>query len=153
MTDATQALISELTSNLTSLLQIETTLDIHNQQDEESYVVVLDSPDAGILIGHHGKSLEAIQILLGQMVYKRLGKWIRIIVTVGDYREKREKQLKEMAANLVERVLETQTSITVSDLSPAERRIIHLELSQHSQVESVSEGEGRERKLIVKLRA
>jgi spoIIIJ-associated protein len=150
MAKKVQSLITTLTEDLLGKLTIVGT--VTTTESDGAVKVTIDSEERGILIGRHGSSLEAIQILLGQLVYKKLGTWVRIVVTVGDYRERREEQLKEMATSAVERVTSTHEPVVFAYLTPAERRTIHLLLAEHPEVVSESEGEGRERRLVIKLR-
>lgn len=126
--------------------------EIEVVESDGAIKVKIETAEPGILIGRHGRNLEAIQILLGQIIYKKLGTWTRIIVSVGDYRDRREKQLQELALNIAQKVIETKEPMFLSDLSPGERRIVHVALSEHPQVVSQSEGEGRRRQLIIKLK-
>lgn len=135
------------------LTQLEIEAQVAVDEEEENIVVTLETPDAGILIGHHGRNLEALQTVVSQMVFKQLGVWTRVLVSVGDYRQKREAQLKEMAQSAALQVIETGTPVAFSDMTPSERRIVHMALSEHAEVVSESEGEGRHRKLIVKPRS
>ncbi len=143
-------LITTLSEELMAQLQIVGSVVVI---EEEAMVrVQIETQEPGILIGYHGRNLEALQLLLGQMVYKKLGNWIRITVSVGDYRERREKQLQELAQSAATRAAEFGEPVVLTELTPAERRIIHLTLQDHAQVMSESEGEGRERRLVIKPR-
>ncbi len=144
------AALKQLAEELLEKLEISATVEI---QDKDSALwVTIGSPESGILIGRHGRNLEAVQVLLGQMLYKKTGAWERVIVSVGDYREKRNLQLQELAESAAAKVVQNQEPVVLSDLTPAERRIIHMHLAQHQEVTSESEGEGRFRHLIVKLK-
>ncbi|HCM37377.1 MAG: putative RNA-binding protein [Candidatus Gottesmanbacteria bacterium GW2011_GWB1_43_11] len=151
MNPETLQTIEKLTQELLAQLQATSTIKV--AENDGAVLVTIDTAEPGMLIGRHGRSLEAIQILLGQMAYKKLGSWTRVVVTVGDYRERRAQQLVEMAQTAAQRVVETHEPVEFMDLTPAERREIHMALSDHPQVASVSEGEGRDRKLVVKLKA
>lgn len=150
MTEKVQQFITGLTQELLQKLTIVGTVVV--EEKDSALRVTIETEDRGVLIGYHGKSLEAFQILLGQLVFKKLGTWVRIIVSVGDYRERRDEQLRLMARNAAEQVITTREPVILPYLSPAERRAIHLELQEHAEVTSESEGEGRDRKLVVKLK-
>jgi spoIIIJ-associated protein len=142
---------TQLTQELLNRLQVEGTAGV--TEVEGGLLITIETQEPGILIGYHGRNLESFQLVLGQMLYKALGVWTRITVSVGDYRERREKQLQELAASAAERVTNTQEPVILSDLTPAERRIVHMALQDHATVISESEGEGRNRRLVVKPRA
>src|SRR5690348_3709972 len=70
-----------------------------------AYRVHIETEETGLLIGFHGKTLESFQIILGLIVSKQLGEWVKVYVNVGDYREKREEALMLMAQHAAERAL------------------------------------------------
>jgi len=115
--------------------------------------VQIESPEAASLIGFHGENLQAIQLILSFMVYQILGEWIRINVNVGDYQQKREEQLTKLALNLAMKAKFSGEVQSIPNLTAAERRIVHLALSDYPDVVSESEGEGRERILTIKPRS
>jgi spoIIIJ-associated protein len=137
-----------LLENLKIVGQIEVVEDKENQV----YNLQIQTNDSGFLIGYHGETLEAFQLILSLIVYKKLGSWARLMINVGDYREKREEQLKRLALNIAQKVKFTAEAQVIPSLSSAERRIIHLALVNDPDVVSESEGEGEERKLIIKPR-
>jgi len=141
-------LIKEAAEELLSFLRIEA--DMKVDEDEEGiYHLRLESPEAGLLIGYHGETLESFQLILGLIVYRNLHKWQPIVVHVGDYREKKEAALKEMAKLRADEVRQKREAVVLSGLTAAERRIIHLALSGREDVYTQSEGEGKERCLII----
>lgn len=150
--EKTQQLISTLTQELLEKLTIPGTVSVA-EKDGAMWVTV-ETEERGVLIGHHGKSLEALQILLGQLIYKKLGTWVRLVMTVGDYRERRERELKEIVAQIAQRVAQSGQAEALPYLTPAERRLIHMEIAaNHPEVISQSEGEGKYRQLMIKPKA
>lgn len=129
--------------------------EISLSQDEEQRIhlqINVPVQDSGLLIGFHGETISALQLIIGQMVASKLGEWKPIIVNIGDYREKREEALKNMALNVAFRVKESNQPVTMPYLNSSERRTVHLILSEDQDVETFSEGEGRQRRLIVALK-
>lgn len=119
---------------------------------EEVYLVNVETEESGLLIGYHGDTLAAYQLVLGQIVTKRVGEWVRIVVEVGDYRAKREEQLKLMAESYAEQVVTTGQPIALPSMPPIERRIVHMALQDHPDVMTESEGEGNFRHLVISLK-
>ncbi len=113
----------------------------------------IETEETGLLIGHHGKTLESFQLILGIIISKKIGQWVKVYVNVGDYREKREETLMHMAQRAADRALALGRPVELSRLSPSERRIIHLTLSGDERVETESVGEGDGRMLLVKPKA
>ncbi|MFZ5932812.1 MAG: protein jag [Patescibacteria group bacterium] len=121
--------------------------------DEENAAVVLEidaGEETGLLIGRHGETLTSFQGVLGMMVRKESGEWSRILVNIGDWREKQESYLKEMAQATAERARQTGEPQYLYNLSPSQRRVVHLALAEDKEVETFSEGEGDERYLVVR---
>lgn len=119
-------------------------------QETETIDVQLESPEAAVLIGFHGETLQALQLILSFLAHRILDQWVRLNLNVGDYRQKREEQLKKLALNLAMKAKFSGETQTVANLNAAERRIVHLTLVDHPDVLSQSEGEGRQRILTIK---
>src|SRR3990172_1360376 len=88
--------------------------------------------------------------VLGMMVRQETGEWKRVLVNVGDWREKQEEYLTQMAKTTAERAKTTGEPQPLYNLTPAQRRVIHMALSEDSEIETESQGEGEERYLVVK---
>ena len=121
--------------------------------ETEAYRVNIQTEETGLLIGFHGKTLESFQIILGLIVSKELGAWVKVYVNIGDYREKREEALMLMAQHAAERALTMGRPVELAHLSASERRVSHLTLSGDERVETESVGEGSHRVLLVKPKA
>lgn len=142
---AVQKIVEELLGKLEIAGTVTVTTD-----ETGAFRVGIETEETGLLIGHHGKTLESLQLILGIMVSKSLGRWVKAYVNVGDYREKREETLMHMAQRAADRALALGRPVELSRLTPAERRIIHLTLSGDDRIETESMGEGDDRILLVK---
>lgn len=143
--------VQDLASKLLELMG--TKAKVYAWEDKENEAVRVDietDTETGLLIGRHGETLEAIQMILGMMMRQKTDDWTRIVVNVGDWREKQEENLKELAEQAAERTKETGEPQTLYNLTASQRRIIHLKLAEEKDVETESAGEGRERYLIIK---
>ena len=138
----------KITNELFSLLETKVGLEIKEEEDGVAIQFTTDEP--GILIGYHGQALQALQLLIAMIGFKKNGEWTRVLVNVGDYREKREESLTNMAKSLAQKVKFSGTSQSLPPMSSAERRIIHLALAEEQEVETVSESEGRDRHVVIK---
>lgn len=143
--------IKTVAEELLAKLLIESTVEVVDQ-GENLYQVVVETPESGLLIGYHGESLQSFQIILGQLVFAKLGEWVRIVVEVGDYRAKREEQLISMANSWAAQAVSTGVPVYVPFLPPGERRIVHIALQERTDVETFSEGEGRNRQLVIRAK-
>lgn len=118
-------------------------------KDEETVLVDIDTPHAPILIGRHGETLSAFQTILVQILYKPAEDNKRIIVDCGGWRGKQEDILRNVAIDAAQRVVETGEAQPIFNLRPDERRIIHTVLTDHPEVLTESEGEGKDRHIVV----
>lgn len=116
---------------------------------DNRYLVSLQTSDPSLLIGHHGDNLTAMQFMLGQHLNTLLGEWVNISLNVNDYNQRHERTLYDLADTTVSEVLAARRPYALPPLSAADRRLIHVYLSNHPQVVTSSEGEGRARTLII----
>jgi spoIIIJ-associated protein len=121
---------------------------VEMKEDEERVVLDIRGPEAGLIIGKKGQTLESLQYLVGKMVH-RGGEGKPIHVDSEGYRARREEALIEMAHRLGEKAIQTNRPIAVDPMSPHDRRIIHITLDKVPGVTTRSEGEGIYRRLVI----
>lgn len=148
-----KAVAEQKAQELLNLMAIKASLSL--EESANGLVVNIETEDAGILIGRHGETISALQLILNQIVHNEFreetSEWQRIIVNCGDYRERQEESLRNLALNTIARVKETGQEQQIYDLTPPQRRIVHMVLSKNPEITSESEGEGRDRHIVVKL--
>lgn len=141
-------IIKEVTEKLLAMLGIEVQAHVEMLDDHAS--VTLSTDDTGILIGYHGETLEALQLVTALCVSKEAGEFIRLSFEIGDYRKTREDLLRQMVAETKEKVKNEGRAISLPQLKSWERRFVHMILTDDSEVVSESVGEGRERTLEIR---
>jgi spoIIIJ-associated protein len=151
MTKNITELIKKTAQKILNLLEIEATPKI-KIEDNNIYYLNIKTPDPGVLIGYHGENLYSLQLILSLIIYKKTGSWQKILVDVGEYRQKRTEALKKIALNAAQKVKFTDESLALPYLNSAERRIVHLTLADHPEVTTESQGEGPSRRVIVKIK-
>ncbi|MGO2696178.1 RNA-binding cell elongation regulator Jag/EloR [Bavariicoccus seileri] len=109
----------------------------------------IESDKAGLIIGHHGKIIDALQNLAQVMLFRDVKGKLSVLVNVGDYRERRYEILKRIAERTAKKAIETRQPVFLEPLPSFERKIIHAELSRNNQVETHSEGKEPHRYLVV----
>ncbi len=146
-------IIKEITEQLLKLLDVDGDFEILETKDSkeegESVEIVLNTKDTGVVIGYHGDTLEGLQLVLSLCVARKLGKFVRILIDVGDYKKNRTEWLKTLALETKERVISEGKEIAIPELKSWERRVVHLLLETDKEVISGSQGEGRDRVLVV----
>lgn len=130
-------------------VNVTRTLRSAHDQDAGGPVIDLAGEDSGLLIGRRGQTLQALQFLVTLIVRKQMGEDVRVVLDVENYRQRRETSLRDMAAKVASRVAQTNRSITLEPMSPADRRIIHTSLAEHPGVRTESAGEGENRKVTI----
>lgn len=128
--------------------QVEVT--VTETDEAETYTLAVDEQESGLLIGRHAETLDSLQRIVRMVCQKDDAK--PIIVNINDFRERRTEHVQEMAQRVAERVLSTGTE-QVLRLPANERRIVHMTLADHPELETVSEGVGQDRVLFVRLKA
>lgn len=142
--------MKEFIKEIFDKLQIEGDFELSESEDVVS--IVLDTKDSGVVIGYHGETLEALQIVLSLALSKKMDKFIRVSIEVGDYKKNRTDWLESIAARAKEQVLLENREVALPALKSWERRIVHMMLQNDEEVTSESVGEGKNRTLIVKPR-
>lgn len=103
-----------------------------------------------ILIGQGGQTLFEIQRLLRTVLDKKLGKVFYLNLDINDYKRKKEEYLKGLAKDLADQVAMSKEEKALLPMASYERRIIHAELSQRTDVVTESQGEGFDRHIVIK---
>jgi len=116
------------------------------------YTVTLATSAPSLLIGYHGDNLSAMQALMSQHLFTKMGEWLNLSLNVNDYRERRESALQAMADAAVDKVVASGQPYTMPPLPANERRVIHVYLTDHAQVVTESVDEGRQRSVMISPR-
>lgn len=128
----------------------ETKLTVEETKDGPSVLITLPEEEMGALIGHHGETITSLQTILNLIINQNQSTWTRVLVNIGDYRQRREKILEEMAQKAADNAKSTGKEVILSYLPSHERRTIHLLLEKNKDIETYSEGTGKYRRLVIK---
>lgn len=144
--------LGEILDNLLGMLLLEGSYEI--EEEDGSFPVSIETKDAGRLIGAGGESLEALQLLINQMVSKKVSEkdFKRVVVDVEGWRRKKEAELIRDAQSWGKQVLQTGQNMELEPQSPWQRRVVHMTISELTGVLSESLGEGRDRHIVIKLK-
>lgn len=122
------------------------------KEDGNAIKVDIDGDDTGYLIGYRGEVLNSIQTVLTNVVTRTSKEKVRVLVNIGGYREKREKDLQNLAEKIASTVIRTRKDITLEPMPAYERKIIHTKLQENSKIKTYSVGEEPYRKIVVALK-
>ncbi len=149
--DVTEATISKLLFHMGMQAQVSAHYG-ESRDDRHPIMVDIRGNDLGVLIGRHGDTLNAFQYIASLMVGKETQEFIQLIVDVEGHRDRRERQLRQLARRMAEQVIKSGRKLTLEPMSAAERRIIHMELREHPAVMTQSTGEEPHRKIVILLK-
>lgn len=126
----------------------EVTIDEY-EGDEGELILDITGDDLAVLIGRHGKTLDALQFLISSITSRTIGFRYPIIVDVEGYKGRQRQKIESIARSAAQRAATQGRNIKLRPMTPYERRIIHLTLRDDERVETASEGEGRGRRVVV----
>lgn len=118
--------------------------------DDDQIAYNLTSEDElGLIIGHRGETLDALQYLTSLAVNRETDEYIRIMLDAEGYRQRRRETLERLAEKMKRRAIETGRKVMLDPMPPHERRIIHLAVKDDPRVKTYSEGEEPFRKVLI----
>ena len=142
--------INDFLSDIFRVLDIDAEILIKKSGDTAKVKIMGDS--AGQLIGRRGESLDALQLLLGLAVNKAHTEYVKVLLDIEDYREKREQSLIRYANKMARTAAKQRKSIKLEPMNPYERRIVHSALQNDTYVTTYSEGEDPYRKVVISVK-
>src|SRR5436190_13684526 len=128
-------------------LGLHATVDIDESGDEIRATV--NGEDLGLLIGRHGTTIDALQHIAMRAAYHGVAEHKAVVVDAAGYRERREAALRRAADRAVEDALSYGRPVELEPMGPHERRTVHLYLRDRPEVQTHSEGDEPERRLVV----
>lgn len=137
----------EFLKNVTEKMGLEVSFDIRDEQ--EALMIEMKGDNQGILIGHRGETLDALQYLTSLQVNKGGKEYRRVTLDTEGYRAKREQTLIALANRMANKVHKSGRRMMLEPMNPYERRILHATLQDHPYVTTHSEGEEPNRRVVI----
>jgi spoIIIJ-associated protein len=144
-------------NNIAVLKELLPFLGVENftidEYEGEEGGIILDivGEDLAVLIGRHGKTLDALQFIVSAISSKRNGFRYPVVIDVEGYKNRRRNKIEEIAFRAVEKAEKQNRDVKLRPMTAYERRIVHVCLKEHKGIETVSEGKQPDRYIIVKL--
>ncbi len=126
----------------------EVTIDEYEGDDGE-LILDITGDDLAVLIGRHGRTLDALQFLISTITVRTIGFRYPVVVDVEGYKNRQRQKLEALARSSAKKAAMTHRSVKLRPMTPYERRIIHIALRDDKRVNTASEGEGAERHVVV----
>ena len=124
-------------------------IDYSLNVEKEFLNIEINGENSSKLIGYRGETLNSLQVILNSIANKGCNSKIRVIVDIANYKEKRKKDLEELADKISKTVLKNGKSITLEPMMAYERKIIHSRLQQNDQIKTYSIGDEPYRKVVI----
>ncbi len=122
------------------------------KSDKNDLFVDIKGEDTGYLIGYRGNVLNSLQVILNNVANKEINERVRVLLNIGGYKEKREKDLEDLAEKIAGTVIRKRKPITLEPMTSYERKIIHSKLQNNSKIETYSIGEEPNRRIVISLK-
>jgi len=120
------------------------------EKDDLSIDVNLKTDEPQVLIGEGGKTLACLQTILSKVARRKIGNPVYLNLDINEYKKKKLEYLKDIARNYADEVSLSKTEKELTPMPAYERRIIHIELKERSDVSTESRGYNLERKVVIK---
>ena len=126
----------------------EVTIDEY-EGDEGELILDITGDDLAVLIGRHGRTLDALQFLISAITVRKIGYRFPVIIDVESYKNRQRQKLEALARSSANKAASQGRSVKLRPMTPYERRIIHVALRDDRRVDTASEGEGPARHVVV----
>ncbi|MBU4377773.1 MAG: KH domain-containing protein, partial [Proteobacteria bacterium] len=143
-----EKIVHEVMVQLLTPIIGETKLDITLESDRVK-VFIDDEENSGLIIGREGQTLSSIQYLVNRLVSRKMEASVRIQVDTGDYRERQDDKLRQVAWHLAEKAGSMGRTQSTKPLSSYHRRVVHLALQDNEDVFTRSKGDGPMKRVLI----
>lgn len=143
-----QEYAKEVLMELTRNMGIETTFE--SKIRDNQILIKMYSDNNALLIGIQGRTLQALNTILRQIIMNKISVYPNIYLDVENYKDKQQARIERLAKNLAREVVKTKIEVKMDNMNAYERRIVHNILSNNSKVQTISEGEEPNRHVVIK---
>ncbi|TLN13665.1 KH domain-containing protein [bacterium] len=151
--NSASAVVNELLEKMSIKATVNASYVLPEEGEDNPMVLVeVQGNDLSILIGRRSETLNALQYISSLIVCKEVGRWVPLTIDIQGYRQRRERQLRQMARRMAEQAVHTGRRQVLEPMPANERRLIHLELRDHPLVMTESTGEEPNRKVTITLK-
>ncbi|MCH3942661.1 MAG: R3H domain-containing nucleic acid-binding protein [Atopobiaceae bacterium] len=117
--------------------------------DEGELILDVSNGDLAVLIGRHGKTLEALQLIVSSLVNRKLGFHYPVVVDIEGYKDRRKQKIQSMAHSAASRAKKQNGQVRLSPMNGYERRLVHMALADDASVTTHSEGVDPDRYVVI----
>jgi len=142
--EETEQFIKDVAESMNVPISIKTTVE------DKNVLYELSGEKIALIIGKRGQTLNALQYLVQLAINRTSDEFYRVMLDAEGYRKRREDTLKTLAGRLADRALRLNKKVVLEPMPAYERKIIHKELQNHTEVSTYSDGEEPHRHLVIK---
>jgi spoIIIJ-associated protein len=139
--------VRALVGRVTQALGLRASVDV--VETDEEIEATVNGEDLGLLIGKHGATIDALQHLAARIAFRGMADRKNVTIDAAGYRERREAALQRAADQAVEDALSYRRAVELEPMSAAERRIVHTYLRDRTEIQTHSEGDEPDRRLVI----
>ncbi len=150
--DALADAASDILTGILGKLGMSADIDEYEGDEGEIILDVVGDEELGVLIGRHGKTLDALQVIVGAILGRSQVARHPLVVDVSGYRYRQRMKLEEIAKRAAERAVRTGRPVALRPMSAFERRVVHVCLRDDRRVSTASEGEEPARQVVISPR-
>ena len=118
-------------------------------ENEEGLEITISGDNIGLIVGKHGETLNSLQYLTAMVYSKQKGSYKRVSIDAGGYRERREKKIIQFGTRMAEKACRTGRRISLEPMNSYERRIVHMALQDVDGINTFSEGDEPNRRVVI----
>lgn len=146
-------LVEEHLANILQMLDVEGSIQVDPiEVEDHKYIdvrVTVPEKDSGMLIGHAGSRLKSLTVVLNMMLPRDENRY-SVILDINGYRDQRAVYIRDIANRAIEEAVSMMEEIELEPMSSWERRIVHMQVSERTDVTTESIGEGEDRRVIIR---
>lgn len=117
--------------------------------DEGELILDITGNDLAVLIGRHGKTLDALQFVVSAIMVRTIGFRYPVVIDVEGYKSRQRQKIESIARSSANRAVAQRHEVKLRPMTPYERRIVHVTLRDDNRVDTASEGEGNARRVVI----
>ncbi len=144
-----KAMITTVVDRIVSPIIPLPDIDVDVEDASRARVIIQDDENSGLLIGREGQTLAAVQYLVNRIVANKWPDPIKIQIDTGDYRERQDENLRQLALHLADKAKHLGKPLSTKPLSSYHRRLVHLALQEDDTITTRSKGDGPLKRVII----
>ncbi|HHE45731.1 MAG TPA: KH domain-containing protein [Candidatus Moranbacteria bacterium] len=149
----TKKIVTQIVNELVKKMGLSAEIEIQEvdtEEEQKKIICNIKSQESNFLIGQYGINLQALQHIARLLIRRKIGERVNFILDVNAYRQEKDASIVALAKNMAQQAIAEKKEIILRPMSPYERRLVHLELADNTQIKTESIGEKENRRIVIK---